>query len=185
MKKNIPIIILCIMIILSSVYIMNNKDRLIKKKAKDEKIIVKDGIVSKSIFREYYVKASNIVSKMTLKENQTLECLNESFDDGNVMYAILEGDDTGNVDETVMDSYRKSQQGIIDKVGMLLLVPTKNVGKGKIFEDSDVLSLKEGFKLIIKYKGGLYIDENDKIDFDGISSYLIENGIPKQNIVLW
>ena len=78
-----------------------------------------------------------------------------------------------------------SEQGIIDKVGMLLLVPTKNVGKGKIFEDSDVLSLKEGFKLIIKYKGGLYIDENDKIDFDGISSYLIENGIPKQNIVLW
>ena len=32
-------------------------------------------------------------AKMTLKENQTLECLNESFDDGNVMYAIVEGDD--------------------------------------------------------------------------------------------
>jgi len=32
-------------------------------------------------------------AKMTLKENQTLECLNESFDEGNVMYAILEGDD--------------------------------------------------------------------------------------------
>jgi len=32
-------------------------------------------------------------AKMTLKENQTLECLNESFDEGNVMYAIVEGDD--------------------------------------------------------------------------------------------
>jgi uncharacterized membrane protein YheB (UPF0754 family) len=32
-------------------------------------------------------------AKMTLKENQTLECLNESYDEGNVMYAIVEGDD--------------------------------------------------------------------------------------------
>ena len=30
---------------------------------------------------------------LTLKENQTLECLNESSDEGNVMYAIIEGDD--------------------------------------------------------------------------------------------
>ena len=98
MKKNIPIIILCIMIILSSVYIMNNKDRLIKKKAKDEKIIVKDGIVSKSIFREYYVKASNIVSKMTLKEKvgqlflvryekNDIEYLNNFYPGGYILFA--------------------------------------------------------------------------------------------------
>ena len=32
-------------------------------------------------------------AKLNLKANQTLECLNESADDGNIMYAIVEGDD--------------------------------------------------------------------------------------------
>ena len=32
-------------------------------------------------------------AKLTLKENQTVESLNESLDDGNIMWAIVEGDD--------------------------------------------------------------------------------------------
>ena len=34
-------------------------------------------------------------AKLTLKENQTVESLNESLDDGNIMWAIVEGDDGG------------------------------------------------------------------------------------------
>ena len=34
-------------------------------------------------------------AKLTLKENQTLECLNESLEDGNVMYAIIDESDDG------------------------------------------------------------------------------------------
>ena len=33
-------------------------------------------------------------AKLTLKENQTIESLNESLDDGNIMWAIVEGDDS-------------------------------------------------------------------------------------------
>ena len=33
-------------------------------------------------------------AKLTLKENQTVESLNESADDGNIMWAIVEGDDS-------------------------------------------------------------------------------------------
>ena len=36
-------------------------------------------------------------AKLTLKENQTVESLNESLDDGNIMWAIVEGDDSGDV----------------------------------------------------------------------------------------
>lgn len=35
-------------------------------------------------------------AKLTLKENQTYECLNESAEDGNIMYAIVENDEFGN-----------------------------------------------------------------------------------------
>jgi hypothetical protein len=34
-------------------------------------------------------------AKLTLKENQTYECLNESLEDGNIMYAIVENDEFG------------------------------------------------------------------------------------------
>ena len=34
-------------------------------------------------------------AKLTLKENQTVESLNESLDSGNIMWAIVEGDDSG------------------------------------------------------------------------------------------
>ena len=34
-------------------------------------------------------------AKLTLKENQTYECLNESAEDGNIMYAIVENDEFG------------------------------------------------------------------------------------------
>ena len=38
-------------------------------------------------------------AKLSLKQNQTLECLNESVEDGNVIYAIVEGDDLLDDDE--------------------------------------------------------------------------------------
>ena len=34
-------------------------------------------------------------AKLTLKENQTYECLNESLEDGNIMFAIVENDEFG------------------------------------------------------------------------------------------
>ena len=43
-------------------------------------------------------------AKLNLKENQTLECLNESVDDGNVMYAIVEGDDDQPSDDKDKDT---------------------------------------------------------------------------------
>lgn len=42
-------------------------------------------------------------AKLTLKENQTLECLNESAEDGNVMYAIVEGSDEEHKDDDTKD----------------------------------------------------------------------------------
>ena len=38
-------------------------------------------------------------AKLTLKENQTYECLNESMDEGNVMFAIVENDEFGFSDD--------------------------------------------------------------------------------------
>ena len=48
-------------------------------------------------------------AKLNLKENQTLECLNESAEDGNVMYAIVEGDDKPEDKDT--DTENKKTEG--------------------------------------------------------------------------
>ena len=48
-------------------------------------------------------------AKLTLKENQTLECLNESADDGNVMYAIVEGDDLIDDSDDKKDDDKKDE----------------------------------------------------------------------------
>lgn len=98
MIKKIPIVIVCIMIALSSVYVINNRDKILKKKTIEEKIIIKDGIVSESIFKDYYNKASNIVSKMTLKEKvgqlflvryekNDIEYLNNFYPGGYILFA--------------------------------------------------------------------------------------------------
>lgn len=52
-------------------------------------------------------------AKLTLKENQTLECLNESAEDGNVMYAIVEGDDLMN-DDSADDKDNKNDKDTKD-----------------------------------------------------------------------
>ena len=48
-------------------------------------------------------------AKLNLKENQTLECLNESAEDGNVMYAIVEGEDKPEDEDT--DAENKKTEG--------------------------------------------------------------------------
>ena len=57
--------------------------------------ITNEGRVTLSTIKTYDLVGTPGFSqaKLTLKENQTLECLNESVDEGNVMYAIVEGDD--------------------------------------------------------------------------------------------
>ena len=53
-------------------------------------------------------------AKLTLKENQTVESLNESLDDGNIMWAIVEGDDS-NDDLLDMGDDKKSDDKKDDK----------------------------------------------------------------------
>ena len=57
--------------------------------------ITNEGKVTLSTIKTYDLVGTPGFSqaKLTLKKNQTLECLNESADEGNVMYAIVEGDD--------------------------------------------------------------------------------------------
>ena len=51
-------------------------------------------------------------AKLKLKQNQTLECLNESLDEGNVCYAIVEGDDLlgGGGDDDKKDDDKKDDK---------------------------------------------------------------------------
>ena len=57
--------------------------------------ITNEGRVTLSTIKTYDLVGTPGFSqaKLTLKANQTLECLNESVDEGNIMYAIVEGDD--------------------------------------------------------------------------------------------
>jgi len=57
--------------------------------------ITNEGRVTLSTIKTYDLVGTPGFSqaKLTLKENQTLECLNESLEEGNIMYAIVEGDD--------------------------------------------------------------------------------------------
>lgn len=55
-------------------------------------------------------------AKLTLKENQTVESLNESLDDGNIMWAIVEGDDSsGDILDLDKKSDKKSDKGSEEK----------------------------------------------------------------------
>ena len=57
--------------------------------------ITNEGRVTLSTIKTYDLVGTPGFSqaKLTLKENQTLECLNESLDEGNVMYAIIDESD--------------------------------------------------------------------------------------------
>ena len=69
MKKNIPIIILIILIAVSSLYAMNNRKIFLRNKEKQEKEIkTSENIVSESIFKDYYKKAKEKVNDMTAEE---------------------------------------------------------------------------------------------------------------------
>ena len=57
--------------------------------------ITNEGKVTLSTIKTYDLVGTPGFSqaKLNLKENQTLECLNESMNDGNIMYAIVENDE--------------------------------------------------------------------------------------------
>ena len=57
--------------------------------------ITNEGRVTLSTIKTYDLVGTPGFSqaKLNLKENQTLECLNESMNDGNIMYAIVENDE--------------------------------------------------------------------------------------------
>lgn len=57
--------------------------------------ISEDGHVQLSMLKTYDLVGTPGFkeAKMSLAKNQTLECLNESLDDGNIMYAIIEDDE--------------------------------------------------------------------------------------------
>ena len=72
--------------------------------------ITNEGRVTLSTIKTYDLVGTPGFSqaKLTLKENQTLECLNESVEDGNVMYAIVEGDDLLGGDDDKKEDDKKS-----------------------------------------------------------------------------
>ena len=76
--------------------------------------ITNEGRVTLSTIKTYDLVGTPGFSqaKLTLKENQTLECLNESVDEGNVMYAIVEGDDLLGDDDDKKDD--KKEDGKAD-----------------------------------------------------------------------
>ena len=79
--------------------------------------ITNEGKVTLSTIKTYDLVGTPGFSqaKLTLKENQTLECLNESVDDGNVMYAIVEGDDLLGDDPANKDDKPKDDKPKEDK----------------------------------------------------------------------
>ena len=77
---------------------------------------------------------------LTLKENQTLECLNESSDEGNIMYAIVEGEkEEKKEDEEPKGEENKSDQGSDDDNDNKDNKDNKNIDN----EDIDMKELKE------------------------------------------
>lgn len=74
--------------------------------------ITNEGRVTLSTIKTYDLVGTPGFSqaKLTLKENQTLECLNESVDEGNVMYAIVEGDDLLGDDDDKKDDNKEDDK---------------------------------------------------------------------------
>lgn len=68
--------------------------------------ITNEGKVTLSTLKTYDLVGTPGFSqaKLTLKENQTVECLNENLNDGNYIYAIVEGDDLLGGDDDKKDS---------------------------------------------------------------------------------
>ena len=68
--------------------------------------ITNEGKVTLSTLKTYDLVGTPGFSqaKLTLKENQTVECLNENLNDGNYIYAIVEGDDLLGGDDNKDDS---------------------------------------------------------------------------------
>ena len=80
--------------------------------------ITNEGRVTLSTIKTYDLVGTPGFSqaKLTLKENQTLECLNESLEDGNVMYAIIdESDDSDDLLGGDDDDDKKKKKDKKDK----------------------------------------------------------------------
>ena len=73
--------------------------------------ITNEGKVTLSTIKTYDLVGTPGFSqaKLNLKENQTLECLNESMNDGNIMYAIVEDDEDKDKD-TAQDEKKDSNK---------------------------------------------------------------------------
>ena len=73
--------------------------------------ITNEGKVTLSTIKTYDLVGTPGFSqaKLNLKENQTLECLNESMNDGNIMYAIVEDDEDKDKD-TAKDEKKDSNK---------------------------------------------------------------------------
>ena len=73
--------------------------------------ITNEGKVTLSTIKTYDLVGTPGFSqaKLNLKENQTLECLNESMNDGNIMYAIVE-DDEDEDNDTAKDEKKDSNK---------------------------------------------------------------------------
>jgi hypothetical protein len=130
-------------------------------------------------------------AKLTLKENQTLECLNESVDEGNIMYAIVEGDESDNKDGEPNDDNKDNEPNDDNKDDKKGDKPkdddnNKNNDNDKV----DMKELKEAIdklnEKVTSLEAALHVaqeslDETKSIkptNYDGIQKWVVEEFAP-------
>ncbi len=130
-------------------------------------------------------------AKLTLKENQTLECLNESVDEGNIMYAIVEGDESDNKDDEPNDDNKDNESKDDNKDDKKGDKPkdddnNKNNDNDKV----DMKELKEAIdklnEKVTSLEAALHVaqeslDETKSIkptNYDGIQKWVVEEFAP-------
>jgi len=145
--------------------------------------ITNEGRVTLSTIQTYDLVGTPGFSqaKLTLKENQTLECLNESVDEGNIMYAIVEGDESDNKNDEPKDD-NKDDKPKDDKKDD----NNKNNDNDKV----DMKELKEAIdklnEKVTSLEAALHVaqeslDETKSIkptNYDGIQKWVVEEFAP-------
>ena len=105
-------------------------------------------------------------AKLTLKENQTYECLNESAEDGNIMYAIVENDEFGH------DPNEKKEEKPADPLNL-------NSGDSKDDQKSDETKEKKSDDSDEKKDGGDEGKGDDTNNDDDINMKELKDAIDK------